>query len=161
MSACTQSQILYHLQGAGVKSHTGFNSGKGNFVDRQTTPVLPEEKTTEEKPSDSNNNPDKAVEKTPVVTLETPKASQVLGQPKLFGGFGFKLYSIIWPKRRVHAKFGIIRKPLRCATRPLKCGIFTLWISDFKDSNAKLRWTTIVSKIWLALYFLAKKLNGF
>jgi len=66
-------------KGSGVKSHPGFNSGKGNFVDRnnsQTTPVLPEEKTTEEKPSDSNNNPDKAVEKTPAVTLETPKASQ-------------------------------------------------------------------------------------
>ena len=92
LSACTLSQIHYRIQGAGVKSHSGFNSGKGNFVDRQTTPVLPEEKTTEEKPSDSNNNPDKPVEKTPIVTLETPKASQVLGQPKLFGCFGFKFY---------------------------------------------------------------------
>ena len=67
-------------------------------------------------------------------------AYYTLGQPKLFGGFGFKLLSIIGVKRRVDARFWVIWQPLRCATRPLKSCIFTLWKSDFKAKNAKLHW---------------------
>ena len=66
--------------------------------------------------------------------------SYPLGQPKLFGGFHFKLRSILLPERRVHAKFWVIRKPLRCATRPLKSGILILWMSDLNAKDAKLHW---------------------